>query len=201
MPNPMVAVAGGSVLSGVMGSRSASKANRAASAASAAQLKFEQEKYDDWKDTYGGIEDNLADYYGSLTPEYYEARGLEAFQKEQQGALESVRETLAQRGIEDSGVAAATEISFAQEGAQQRTTIRANAPSMAAEEQRSFLQVGMGQNPGESYSRTLSERSASAASTAASANKAAGVAVGNAITTVGTGLSDYLAKPKLLDGT
>lgn len=196
MPDPISAVVGGTtLLSGVMGSQSADKASRSASRSEAAALDFERQKYADWKDTYGGIEDNLSEYYNSLTPEYYEARGLEAFQKEQQVALEGVRETLAQRGIEDSGIAAATEISFAQEGAGKRADIRADAPSLAAEEKRSFLQVGMNQNPGESYSRALASSATSASRTARESSASAGQAVGSAITTIGTGLSDYLNKP------
>lgn len=195
MPNPVAAIAGGSIFSGVLGSRSASKASRSASKSESRALAFEQEKYDDWKDTYGGVEDNLSEYYNSLTPEFYEARGLETFQKEHQNALEGVRETLAQRGIEDSGIAAATEISFAQEGAVQRSQIRASAPSLAAEEQRSFLQVGLGQNPGESYSRALADKASSAGVTARAESAAAGKAVGSAISTAGTALADYLTPP------
>lgn len=186
---------GAALLGGYMSSKSAGDASDVSAAASKAQLKFEKQKYSDFKDTYGTIEKNLSQYYNSLTPEFYEARGLETFQKEQQFALESVRTNLAQRGIEDSGIAAATEIGFAQEGAVQRSQIRANAPSLAAEEQRGFLQVGLGQNPGDSYSRALADRSASASNTAANANAAAGRAVGSAITTIGTGLSDYINRP------
>jgi len=195
-------IGGGAALAGgYMASRSADKATKAASQADAAALAFEQQKYQDWQDTYGSIEDNLADYYSTLTPDYYEARGLEAFQTEQQAALENVRTTLAQRGIEDSGIAAATELAFAQEGAQQRAQIRATAPSLAAEEQRSFLQVGLGQDPGASYSRTLAESAAQKGRTAASAEAAAGKAVSKAITTAGTALKDYLRHSSTPDYT
>lgn len=190
-----VIVAGGAVVGGAMASDSASSANKAASKSSKRQLAFEKQKYDDWKETYGGIEENLADYYGSLTPEYYEAQGLEAFQKEQQRSMDQVKTTLAQRGIEDSGIALAAEISSLQTGATERARIRATAPSMAAEEQRGFLQVGLGQNPGESYSRSLADKASRDATEAAVASKAAGEAVGTAVTTVGTGLADYFSKP------
>lgn len=189
-------IGGGVALAGAsMASRAAGKASDASAAASKAQLNFEKKKYEQFRETYGDIETNLSEYYSSLTPEFYEARGLETFQKEQQFALENVRSSLAQRGIEDSGVAIATEMGFAQEGAVQRSQIRANAPSLAAEEQRSFLQVGLGQNPGSSYSRALADRSANAGATAASANAAAGQAIGSAITTIGTGLADYANRP------
>lgn len=191
-----VAIGGASLLGAGLSANQAGKATKAASQAEAASLAFEQEKYDDWKDTYGSVQDNLSEYYGTLTPDYYEARGLEAFQQEQQQALEGVRTTLAQRGIEDSGIAAATEIAFAQEGAKERATIRAQAPSLAAEEQRSFLQVGLGQNPGESYSRALANKATSAAGRASGAQEASGQAISSAVTTIGTGLADYFNKPE-----
>lgn len=193
----LVAVAGATLVGGVMASQSASKSAKSASQASAASIAFEREKYEDWKGTYGGIEENLSSYYNSLTPEFYEARGLEVFQQEQQLALEGVRSTLAQRGIEDSGIAAATEIAFAQEGAIKRADIRTNAPSIAAEEQRSFLQVGLGQNPGESYSRALSSKATTAGANARESSRAAGEAISSAVTTVGTGLADYFNRPEV----
>lgn len=196
MPDPVTGiVAGGTLISGGLSTRQAGKATKAASQADAAVLAFEQQKYADWKNTYGAIEDNLAEYYGSLTPDYYEARGLEAFEQEREQELEKVRTTLAQRGIEDSGIAAAVELGMAQEAAETRATIRAQAPSLAAEEQRSFLQVGMGQTPGQSLSSTLAESAARKGTAATAAEQAAGRAVGSAITTTGTALADYFKQP------
>jgi hypothetical protein len=156
---------------------------------------FEQEKLDDWDATYGSIQDNLAEYYGNLTPEFYETQGLEAFQKEQQVAQEQIKTSLAQRGIEDSGIALALEHQTAQSGAEQRATIRAQAPTLAAEEQRAFLQVGLGQNPGDSYSRSLAQRSAEATQTANISQQQAGQAMGTAISTAGKATADYLNRP------
>lgn len=190
-----VAIGGATLVSAGLSYSAAKSASGDASDASAAALAFEQERYADFKETYGGIEENLSDYYSSLTPEYYEARGLEVFQQEHQLALDNVRSTLAQRGIEDSGIAAATEVAFAQEGAIKRADIRTSAPSIAAEEKRGFLQVGLGQDPGASYSRTLSDRATQAGAASRDASAAAGRATGTAITAVGTGLSDYLNRP------
>ena len=191
----LVAVAGVTAVSAYSSSKSASRDADNANAATAESLAFEQEKYDDWKETYGGIEDNLSDYYSSLTPEYFEAQGLESFQQEYQTAMTNVQSTLAQRGIEDSGIALATEVSGAQSAATNRATIRAQAPSLAAEEQRSFLQVGLGQNPGASYSRSLAENANRTGQDSRASQQAAGQAVGSAIRTAGTALSSYLSQP------
>ncbi len=190
-----VAAAGATVVSGSMASRSANKASGRAAAGDEAALGFEQEKYDDWKETYGGIEANLSDYYNNLTPEYFEAQGLEAFQQEQQLALTNVRSTLAQRGITDSGIAAQAEIEFANKGATSRAQIRAQAPGVAASEQRQFLQIGLGQNPGASLSSTLSQQAQQANQRANASQQVAGQATSQAVQSVGTALSDYFNRP------
>lgn len=190
-----VAVAGAAVVGSVMASDSAGNATESAEDTAYRQLQFDKQRVEDWKDAYGGIQDNLSEYYNNLTPEYYEVQGLEAFQKEQQAAMENIKSTLAQRGIEDSGIALATEVSSAQSGAVQRATIRAQAPSLAAEEKRGFLQVGLGQDPGESLSRTFAQRSADTAANARAQQQAAGAAAGTAVSSVGTALADYFNTP------
>ena len=190
------AVIGGASLIGAgMTSKSAKDATKVASDASEASLAFERQKYDDFKLVYGDVQDNLSAYYNNLTPEYYEAQGLELFQQEHQDALEQARSSLAQRGIADSGIAAQLEISSAQEQAVQRSTIRQQAPGVVAAEKERFLQIGLGQNPGDSYSRVLSQQATSSAADARASEAAAGEATRAAVTTVGTGLSDYLNRP------
>jgi len=181
----------GGLLGASASASAASDASDQAAAASAAQLEFDRDRYEDWQATYGGIQDNLSNYYNSLTPDFYEAQGLEAFQQEHQNQLTQVRETLAQRGLSNSGIAAATELSFAHQGATTRAGIRAMAPAAAAEDQLRFLQVGLGQNPGQSMSQTLAQQSAQANQQANQANIVAGQAIGQAINTATTGLSDY----------
>ena len=186
-----VATIGGALIT----SRSADKATAAAEDAAAQQVAFERERYDDWKDTYGTVEDNLSEYFSTLTPDFYAAQGLENFQKEQTTALERVRENYAQRGISDSGLAAATEADFAISGAESRAKIRAEAPHKAREDQLRFLQVGLGLSPGTAYSSALSQDASRLQATAGSAQKAAGEATSGAVRSVGTALADYFDKP------
>ena len=190
-----VAVGGATIVGGVLANDSASKDRKAASKASKRSLAFEREKFDEWQATYGGLEDNLAGFYNQLTPEFYEVQGLQAFQKEQQVANERIKTSLAQRGIEDSGVALALEHQSAQEGAEARATIRAEAPLKAAEEQRKFLGVGLGLNPGASYSEALSNQASNAQSRANIAEQQAGQAAGQAVSAIGKATGDYLARP------
>jgi len=191
-----VAIGAGTVIAAGVTYMSAEEEREAKEKAKGQAQSFEQQKLDDWNETYGSIQDNLASYYGQLTPEFYETQGLEAFQKEQDVAMEQIKTSLAQRGIEDSGISLALEHQTAQSGAEQRATIRAQAPALAAEEQRGFLQIGLGQDPGDSYSRSLSQRSAEASRSADIAQQQAGQAVGTAISTVGKATADYLNRPE-----
>jgi len=191
----MVAVGGATLVGAGLAYQSSQEEGERAEKMNEKSIAFEREKLAEWQETYGGLEDNLAAYYNQLTPEFYEAQGLEAFQKEQQVAQERIKTSLAQRGIEDSGIALALEHQTAQEGAEQRATIRAEAPMKTAEEQRKFLQVGLGLAPGESYSQALSQQASQAQRTADIAEQQSGQAIGQAVSTIGKATADYLNKP------
>ena len=187
---PAIASVGGALLSRNAASKDAKRAANADKAA----LAFEQEKYDDWMNVYGDLQSNLGKYYNSLTPEYYEAVGLEAFEKERQTAMTKLNEHFAQAGISpQSGVALSIKSQQDMDAARNRADIRRSAPSMAAEEKRQFLQVGLGQNPGAGLGAQLSNQAIAASNRAAASSVAAGQAVSSALSTVGTALGDYLA--------
>lgn len=138
----------------VSSSKSASKANERAEQAqqsadnlSEKELEFAQKQYDDWKNLYGPLEQNLTDYYNKLSPSYIEARNLENYEKEKNVALKNIRENLAQRGISTSGISGYVETSTELAGAEARAQIRADAPMQAAKEKASFLSIGLGQKP------------------------------------------------------
>ena len=129
----MVAVAGATLVGGVMSSNSAKKAGKAAAGASDAQMQFERQKYDYWKSVYGGLQDNLSTYYNSVTPEYYAAVGLESFQKEREVATKRMDQYMAQRGLVGSGIEASLKSQTELNAAETRATIRRDAPRLAAE--------------------------------------------------------------------
>jgi len=190
------AVVGASVVTGYMGSRSASKASDAASDSSQAQLSFEYEKYDDWNETYGPLQDNLAEYYNSVTPEYYAAVGVEKFNEEFQTSLQRIDESFAQRGIDpSSGISGSIKSQAELNAAETRAGIRREAPRQATEDQSRFLQIGLGQNPGSSISSTLSQQSREQAITAQNAQTAAGNAWGAAIPQVEKAAQAWVNKP------
>lgn len=137
---------------GLTDNKGAAKAAKASAAAQQAsvdmteeQLAFQREQYDDWKNVYGDLQENLGNYYNNLDPKDYEARGLQAVQQEFQAAKSNVDRTLAQRGISSSGIQAATDVSFAQQLASTRAGVRLSAPETVAKEQQGFLGIGLGQ--------------------------------------------------------
>ena len=111
---PVGAAIGGAIGSGLE-SKSAQEGSAAASAAASQArgqvLEAAAERVDtargfltDFDRIFGGLEDNLSSFFGSLTEERFTALGLENFQKEFQTTQTRLRESFAQRGIPDSGL-------------------------------------------------------------------------------------------------
>lgn len=109
------------------------------------QLDFQIQQYDDWKSIFGDVQDNLSKYYNTMTPETQAAVNLQGIQEEYQKSRQNLQRQLAQRGITDSGVMAEglTQVDIAR--AQQAATARAMAPQQVAQQQASFLGLGLGQ--------------------------------------------------------
>ncbi|ANY29561.1 DNA ejection [Pseudoalteromonas phage PH1] len=179
------AIAGSAVVGAVVSNNASKRATKAASAASESELAFNQQRYDDWKEVYGPIQDNLSDYYSNLSPDLYEAQGLEAFNAEFQKAQDDVATSLAQRGITDSGLSAQLAQQGAVTAAENRAAIRMDAPAKVAELQSNFLQIGLGQDPSGDIAGTLARNTGTTQNIATQSQIAAGQATGNAITEVG----------------
>lgn len=193
MPAAVAIPAAVAVAGAAMSANASNKATKSAAKSAKNQLAFEQAQYEDWQNIFGPIQENLSDYYQSLTPDYYEAAGLEAFQKERDSQMTQLQESLAQRGLSTSGVSAAIERTNAIDTAQTRANIRREAPAKAAEEQSRFLQIGMGSNPANSYSTALGQVAQQQQEYAYKSQLATGQAMGNAVNTVGNALSNYLS--------
>ena len=162
-------------------SKSADRATAAASNAEAAQLAFAQEQYDEWKATYGGVEDQLAKYYETLTPTMRITQGLEAHEKEMNRARKQLEESYAQRGISSSGIAAQTRTEMSVASAEERARIRAAAPLEVAKEKLGFLQVGLGMNPQQGMYNALDSAAVRSSNFAQMAAQNAGIARGQMI--------------------
>lgn len=146
------AVVGSAVVGAVSSASASSKASKSADAATAAsseaaaaQLEFEKEQYADWEKVYGPIQDNLSAYYNSLTPEKYEAQSIQAINQSYAAANTQITQSLAQRGIATSGLAAQAQVDLATKRAQDTATVRATSDQAVANEKMKFLSLGMGQ--------------------------------------------------------
>ncbi len=139
-------MAWGMIAAAVISAYSANKAGKKARRAGDAQLQFnyevfdaEQEKYQRWLDLYGPIEENLAEFYTSITPEVFEAAGLEAEAQAYETGRQQVQTRLAQRGLGGGGLEA--DLLAKQEigSAEKRASIRREAPYKAAEIKQQFF--------------------------------------------------------------
>lgn len=146
------AILGAAAIGGVSSASSASKASKSANAAtaasseaSAAQIAFAREQYDDWKATFGDVQDNLSAYYKNLTPETIQAQGAQALKQEYAATSQQLTQSLAQRGISGSGLEAQVMTDLATKQAQDQANLRVQAPMMAAQEKMKFLSLGLGQ--------------------------------------------------------
>ena len=104
----------------------------------------QQAIYEEWKAIYGPIEQNLANFYSSLSPDTFVAAGLEYNAKEFQKAQEQTLTTLAQRGLETSGLTASTTQQTNMAKAEANATVRRDAPFKVAEAKQGFLSQGKG---------------------------------------------------------
>lgn len=109
------------------------------------QLEFQKEQYEDWKGIYGDIQDNLGEYYNDLNEDDLVALGLQNQQREYQEAVKLIKRDAAQRGITDSGLEFAATTSATFQNAEARAKIRTGGAKEVAEQQLSFLGVGLGQ--------------------------------------------------------
>lgn len=185
----------GTIYSANKASKSAKRAGKRADAAEERRLAFEQERIDEWEATYGTVEDQLANYYETLSPTLRITQGLEAFEKEKERGMKQLNETLAQRGIDRSGMAAQIETQVAVDSAEERARIRAAAPMEVAKEKLGFLNTGIARDPYNNMSQALQGQELTRTNehwmAAQNAGEASSALVGSITDLAGAGLNKY----------
>lgn len=171
------AIIGGAIITGAVASNASNKADKAATN----ELQFAQQQYDDWKDVYGPIQQNLSNYYANLSPEQYITIGNQALEEEYASASTRLSENLAQRGITDSGLAAGMEQAQLFDLAKSKATVRQTAPQAVAEQRLNFLSVGNGNNPSGNYQNALANNTNRLTQNSNSANAAFGQSINTGI--------------------
>lgn len=110
-----------------------------------AQVEFQREQYNDWKNIYGDIQANMGDYYKNLDPDKLVALGLENQQREYQAVSTALEKEYAQRGLSGSGTEEFLKSSSAVQNATAKAVIRSSGDKMVNEEKMKFLGLGLGQ--------------------------------------------------------
>jgi len=167
----------GSLALGAVSAYQGYKAQEASSEYTDKSLAFAESQYDRYLDIYGDVEENMATYYDSLTPEKYETMGLDAYDEQFKTAKSNYETTMAQRGLQGSGIEAEGLMSMDVQGAQQRANIQSTSDQQWAQDQLGFLSLGLGSQAGVNLSNTYTN----AASTYGQQATAAGQGVGSLI--------------------
>lgn len=97
---------------------------------------------DDWELTFGGLEDNLSEYYNNLDPDKFAIQSKTILQDNLQKSMTQFNETMAANGLQSAGMKqqAAKEAAFLQ--ATGNAQIDINAPETVAQMQQGFLNYG-----------------------------------------------------------
>jgi hypothetical protein len=97
---------------------------------------------DQWESAFGGIEQNLSDYYNSLDPTKFSTEQKAAYQDNLYKQMGQYTEKLAQRGLTTSGMSAQAEKEAMFNMASTNASIDINAPEQVAQMQQGWLQRG-----------------------------------------------------------
>lgn len=179
----------------------AALSNNMSTAIAAEDLAFRREQYQQWEDTFGPVSANLSDYYNRLDADNFTSRNLAYLNREYEDSIKNLSANLAQRGLESSGAAAEGLTVLEQGRARDAAEIRSTAPEYVAQQQASFLGMGLGlesslssglasssANLSNIYSNSANQSMALQSQYANQASQAM-TGVGQA---VGTGVSSYM---------
>jgi len=174
------------------------------------ELDFQKQQYDDWENIFGPIQDNLSSYYQNLSPDSYATRGLQGLQESYSVSKKSLEQSLAQRGISDSGVAAAAMSNLEVQRMLGGAEIKANAEDSVVSQQSSFLGLGLGQqgalqsgiaNSYGNLSNIYGQQSASNMAQSAQYSQQAASSMAGVGTSIGQGISTYMTSQALNNNT
>lgn len=121
------------------------KNQKAAVDAARQQDEWARQRYNEQKAIYGDIEQNLANYYKTLTPEKKTSLGLDRYDQQFRLAQDKVAQTMAQRGLTGSGIEAEANYQMELQAAKDRAEIANQTEDLVRQQQLGFLGYGTGQ--------------------------------------------------------
>lgn len=116
-----------------------------ANAISQEQMDLYKQQLSEWESVFGNVQQTVSDYYNSLTPEKRIQQGFQNLETQYNQASTRVNQQLAQRGLATSGASAQANTALLQSLASQKADVATNAQSQVAQEQASYLQLGLNQ--------------------------------------------------------
>ena len=109
------------------------------------QLEFQREQYNDWKDIYGTLQEQINDYYLRYDASDVIAQKLGQLDQQYGQQEKQLTKALAQRGLSGSGAEAQGLTQLALGEAAQKSNIRSSAADEAINRRMNFLGLGLGQ--------------------------------------------------------
>lgn len=108
------------------------------------QLQFDMKVYEDWQRIYGGIEENLSNYYKDLSPDRVAAVDINSIQESYAASKENIIREFKQRGFDTSGLEGAALTNLESNRANVSAAARAGAEQKVMSAQTQFLAAGKG---------------------------------------------------------
>jgi len=105
-----------------------------------------QQQYDEWEQTFGSIQENMANYYQAMDPRDFAKFNKATIDDSYQQASESLSKNLAQRGIQGGGVEAGAMSNLESATALQRGQNQIQSEFAYADAQNKFLGSGNAQS-------------------------------------------------------
>lgn len=106
------------------------------------QLQLYKDELDNFQSVFGSVEQNLKNYYNSLSPDSVAAKDIQNLEVEFNRVNTQLNQQLAQRGLSNSGAAAAANTALASNLATSRAEARSNASQKVANQQLGWYSLG-----------------------------------------------------------
>lgn len=212
-----ILLGGASIIGGLFGMKSASKAQKEAAnyqrqmlELQRQQFAFMQAQYANWEQMFGSIGDNLSSYYKNLNPDTYAAKRITLVEQEYNRASEAINADLARRGMANSGAAISSMNQLEVNRATARVDARLQAEQDVRNQQLQFLGIGLGQKAGiingmqnatNSLTQTLGNVSNNYQQQAIMGATSAGQMISSGLGMIGSGIADYtsLGQKQMMD--
>jgi len=100
---------------------------------------------DDWEGTFGGIQDNLSDYYNNLDPDKFSTQNKSAYKQNMDKQMAQFDESMAASGLQSQGMKQQAQQEAAFNTAEANANYDIMAPEQVNQMKSGFLNFGEGQ--------------------------------------------------------